>query len=219
MQHATGYLDTRSRHPVALIAAISLNLAAVGVMLAYNPQIIGADPPKETKFKDFRLPPKIVKPIELPKTRQTRPADPQPRADPQPQQPDITKTIIPTDPTPWPDFPQQPQIPTGETITKPDPVPVVVGAAIDPRYRDVLQPVYPVALERQEIEGKCTVRVQIGIDGRITAVELVRADNPAFFTATREQALRRWRFKPATRDGQPITSWVEKTIVFKMPGN
>lgn len=216
---ATGYLDTRSRHPVALIAAISINLAIVGGVLTYKTVITPRGPDGIPTIKLNPPPPIIVKPLEQPKTRQTKPADPQPRPVPVPTPPDISKTIIPTETTPWPENPPLPPMPTGgQEATKPLP-PVEITAKIDPRFASQLQPVYPPALERQEIEGKCTVRVQVGIDGRIIAVELVKADNPAFFTATREQALRRWRFKPATRDGQPIVSWVEKTIVFKMPGN
>lgn len=217
--HATGYLETRSRHPVALIAAISINLAIVGAVLTYKTVISPHDPGGIPTIKLNPPPPIIVKPSERPKTRQTTPADPQPRPIPDPTVPDISKPIVPTEAMPWPEPQPLPPGPTVETTIKPDPKPVEVIATIDPRYRDALQPVYPPALERQEIEGKCTVRVQVGTDGRIAAVELVRADNPAFFTATREQALRRWRFRPATRDGQPIVSWVEKTIVFKMPGN
>jgi protein TonB len=215
--HATGYLESRSRHPVALVAAVTLNLAAVGVMLAYNPQIVGITPPKETEFKKFPIPLKPEKPVERQKVRQPHPSDPQPRSDPQPPPPDTSKTIVTTGPTPWPDFPPPPPIPTGDPIAKPDPIPVLINASVDPRYAEALQPVYPPNLERQEIEGRATVRVQVGTDGRVMAVELIQADDPGFFAATRDQALRRWRFRPATRDGQPVVSWVTKTVVFKVP--
>ena len=212
--HATGYLETRSRHPVALIAAISINLAVVGGILTYK-TVISPREPEGIPLKNFPPPPPIiVKPVEQPKTRQTLPSDPQPRPIPQPVPPDVTKSIVPTEATPWPDSPPLPPIPAGgQETTRPLP-PVEISAAVDPRFASQLQPAYPAALERLEIEGKATVKVQVGIDGRVTAVELVRADDPGFFNATRDQALRRWRFKPATRDGQPIVSWVTKTVVF-----
>ncbi|MEP6785685.1 MAG: TonB family protein [Sphingomonadales bacterium] len=216
--HATGYLETRSRHPVALVAALSINLAAVGVMLAYNPEIIGKRP-DAIKLMKFPTPPMIVKPVERAKTDQPKTLDPLPRPRPVEFDPLVKTDPIDGQQTLWPEL--LPQSGAGtDPVVKPQPEPVVeTSAGVDPRFARDLQPPYPPALERMDIEGKVTVRVQIGTDGRVAAVELVRADDPAFFTTTRDQALRRWRFRPAMRDGQPITSWVTKTVVFTIHRN
>lgn len=214
---ATGYLDTRHRHPVALVAAISLNLAAVGVMLAYHPEVFDKRPDaiKLTKFAPEPPPP--PKPLERIKTQQPKAADPLPQPQPIPIDPIQRIEPIDTYQPAWPPMPQPPMPGNGTDTAPSAPAdPVIVTARIDDRYAQELQPPYPVGLERQEIEGKATVRVQVGTDGRVLAVELVSADDPGFFAATREQALKRWRFKPATRDGQPIVSWVTKTVVFKI---
>ena len=79
-----------------------------------------------------------------------------------------------------------------------------------------IQPDYPPALARQEIEGVVTVRVLIGTDGRVKDVQQVSASEPEFFEATRRQALRHWRFNPALRDGVPFESWRELTVRFKL---
>jgi len=42
------------------------------------------------------------------------------------------------------------------------------------------------------------------------------ATDAAFFEATRTQALRHWRFQPATRDGIPVESWRTMTVKFKL---
>ncbi len=60
------------------------------------------------------------------------------------------------------------------------------------------------------------MRVNIDETGRVTAVELVKATNRAFFEETREQALRFWRFKPATSDGTPIASQQVLTVQFDL---
>lgn len=60
------------------------------------------------------------------------------------------------------------------------------------------------------------MKVLVGIDGRVKAVELVSADDPGFAEATRRQALRHWRFRPATRDGVPVESWRTMTVRFRM---
>jgi periplasmic protein TonB len=95
--------------------------------------------------------------------------------------------------------------------------PVFKAASIHPNYRDVLQPEYPPGLIRQEIEGSVTLRVLVGTDGRVKAIEPVRFDDEDFLKVTRVQALRKWRFLPATRDGAPVESWREMTVRFQIP--
>ncbi|OHT17736.1 Gram-negative bacterial tonB protein [Sphingomonas haloaromaticamans] len=71
-------------------------------------------------------------------------------------------------------------------------------------------------MARQEIEGVVVVRVLIGADGRVKAVEQVSTTDPAFFEATKRQALRAWRFRPATRDGVAVESWRTMRVKFEM---
>jgi periplasmic protein TonB len=97
------------------------------------------------------------------------------------------------------------------------PTPVFISAKRDPRFASVFQPDYPPGMVREEIEGSVIVRVLIGTDGRIKAVETVQSDHQAFFDATRKQALSRWRFKPATKDGVAVESWQQLTVRFQIP--
>ena len=60
------------------------------------------------------------------------------------------------------------------------------------------------------------MRVLIGTDGRVKAVELVSSDSPGVFEETRRRALARWRFKPATRGGVAEESWKEMTVRFQI---
>ena len=211
--HAVGYLETRRRHPVSLGAAITLNLAVVGTMLAYNPEFILPPPGAIPTIEIKPLPP--VKPIEKVKTELPKRTATQPQPQPVPLDPIPLPSIDAFKPA-WPELPPQPPGDLGNTTAAEPlkPVPVETRPDIDPRFLRDLQPPYPPALERAEIEGIVTVRVQVGTDGRILAVELVRADDPAFFSATRDQALRRWRFEPALRDGVAVVSWVQKTVRF-----
>jgi protein TonB len=91
-----------------------------------------------------------------------------------------------------------------------------VQATIDPSATGRFQPDYPLSLIRAEIEGTATVRILIGTDGQVKQVVLVSATNPAFFDATRKQALRYWRFRPATTDGSPTESWRVMTVKFHL---
>jgi protein TonB len=50
----------------------------------------------------------------------------------------------------------------------------------------------------------------------VKAAESVSATSPAFFEATRRQALSKWRFKPATRGGVPQESWKTMSVRFEI---
>ena len=96
------------------------------------------------------------------------------------------------------------------------PPPVRRDAEIDPAYRGALQPPYPASMVRLNLDGEVRVRVTIGPDGRVTAVQLISATNPAFWAVTEHQALTRWRFRPATVDGRPVESSKVMNLHFQL---
>ena len=103
----------------------------------------------------------------------------------------------------------------GEEAVPLPPEPVRIAARIDPRSE--LQPPYPASEERAANEGSVKVRLLVGADGRVKAVEQLSATSDAFWRATEKQALRHWRFKPATVDGKPVESRLVLTVHFQLP--
>lgn len=79
-----------------------------------------------------------------------------------------------------------------------------------------LQPPYPASEQRAQREGVVRIRVTIGSDGRVTAVERLSATSDAFWLATQRQALSRWRFRPATLDGHPVEGSQVMTVQFRL---
>lgn len=98
-------------------------------------------------------------------------------------------------------------------LAKP-PLLIFKAALRDPRFAKDFQPEYPVGKLRLEIEGSVTVRVLVGTDGRVRQVQVIRATDSDFARATEKQALKTWRFKPATRDGTPVEDWQTLTVRF-----
>ncbi|MEO1046497.1 MAG: TonB family protein [Pseudomonadota bacterium] len=94
------------------------------------------------------------------------------------------------------------------------PLPVLVAPRRDPRYARFFQPSYPTQKLRAGIEGQVRINVLIGIDGRVKAVKQLAASDPAFWRTTERQAMRHWRFIPATRDGEPVEQWHTVTVQF-----
>lgn len=157
------------------------------------------------------------------------PPKPEPLPKPQPEQRTITKlrqqprepveqppiiiATVPSGPIFAPgdpvtiDQPPGTGIGSGGGVAIDPPAPVFTEASADPRYADQFQPLYPAEERRLGVEGLVKVRVLIGTDGRVKAIEPVSAASPGFLDATRRQALSKWRFRPATRDGVPIERW------------
>ena len=231
---ATSFLDQSTARPLSFGAVVLLHGAAIAaVLLIKGPEWVqAADPPLIVKEVELQPPPPPV-PTLLPDKAV-------------PQAPTISRLDVPPRviPTPVPNIPVaghqsvEPStaiigssavaasgIGTGTEISreiernipirdvKP---PVRVDAQFDPRFNGALQPPYPASEQRNEREGSVRVRVTIGPDGRVTAVEKVSATSDAFFQATQRQALGRWRFKPATVDGKPIQSSKVLSVQFRL---
>jgi protein TonB len=105
----------------------------------------------------------------------------------------------------------------GDIVLPPPPPPLIRrGAEFDPRYAGALQPPYPSTERRAEREGVVRVRVTIGADGRVKAIERLAATTDAFWRVTEQQAIRHWRFRPATLDGRPVEDSKELTLNFRL---
>jgi protein TonB len=122
-------------------------------------------------------------------------------------------TIDPTPLTPGPVIGINPD-PTPAVIPTPIAKPVMIDAFIDPRYQNLLQPPYPPEEQRAGNSGRVVLRVLVGADGRVKQVEKVSAASDAFFASAQRQALGKWRFKPATKDGVPIEQWKTMSLRF-----
>ena len=216
------YADRYERskpNPVSLTAAIGINAALVAALLLSAPEII-RDKIPITRIFDV---PDIIPPPEPPKPQPERKTELKRDVKVDTPIPEAPIPLPPTNPAqgttdPQPPIPADPGPPSGGTVTvdPPKPAPVMVGA--EPVRGVVFQPEYPPTERRSGAEGAVTVRVLVGADGRVKAVELVKTASDAFFEATRRYALSRWRFKPATRDGIPYESWRTMTVRFVLEG-
>lgn len=223
---APGRYDPGAGHrPLAAIIAVA---APAALMLA-------------VALSPFKLPP----PVEPAKRTTIETIDyiPPPKPDAPPRDPVDAKPQVPPRPLPpLPDTPERPADTTepvdlgptgptegsgsgtgtgsgsgGETIAVESvPAPPLIAAQLDPRYAGSFQPDYPAYEQRNAVEGVVKVRVRVGTDGRVKAVELVSATSPGFFAETRRRALAKWRFVPAKRGDATEESWVLMTVRFKL---
>lgn len=214
------YAETRPRpSPVSMGAAIAVNaLFIAGVILA-APHITGHVPDGPLVISTYAAPPPPTDPVTIKKPATERQsANSQSVKSPDVIDPTIETTNNLTG-TNTIDPPLTGPIgPVGEIIVDPPVTRTLFeDATINPRFRNALQPDYPPGLIRQDVEGTVTVRVLIGIDGRVKAVEPIRFDHPLLLRVTEQHALRKWRFLPATRDGAAVESWREMSVRFEIP--
>ncbi|ODP38978.1 energy transducer TonB [Sphingomonas turrisvirgatae] len=220
--YANRYDGSRASRPLSAGAALLVNGALMMGLVLAVPTIVSG--PDETTLWTTNVPitspppPQKDEPVAMKKAA-TPTTPPLKQSDP------IVKTL-PSGPTlesvrdpviPGFDPPVGPSGAGGIVIDPPaPPQPVLASAEIDPRYADSFQPDYPGSELRRQQEGLVKVRVLIGIDGRIKAVEQLSSPTPGFFEATRRHAFGKWRFKPATRDGVPVESWKVMTVRFQI---
>jgi protein TonB len=76
---------------------------------------------------------------------------------------------------------------------------------------------YPDASRRAGEEGVTGVRVTVGTDGRVSACSVTRSSG---FSRLDERACqiaqRRWRFKPATENGQPVEATISRNYRWQL---
>lgn len=209
-----GFFEPKRLSPTGLTVVIALHAAGLAALvLAKAPSYVK---PVYGETSVFDVPPiKEPPPEKKPEVRQKQePKDNVPFArDPVIDRPvdigiatreDVIPILPPSDPV------------FEKIVDPPVPDPVRVEAQFDQRFADQLRPPYPLSAQRDGIEGVVTMRLLIGPDGRVKAAEKIAATNDAFFQAAQRQALRMWRFKPATVDGKPIESRKQMTLRFEL---
>lgn len=203
----------------SLAVAVAINAGVIGALMFSAPVIEAIKQRTSLRIENIPLdpPPPETIPPQPPRAAEERPTVPSERP--------MTSTSLMPDTSgdyvipslPLPPLPPLPSLPTGEMMRADPPAPpVLVDARVDPRYARQLQPEYPAGERRAEREGNVTMRVTIGRDGRVVAAECVTATSEDFCRATRQHAMAKWRFQPATRDGVATEIVKEMTVRFEL---
>ncbi len=212
-----GFHDRQRLSPTGLVLVVSMHAAALTALaLVKAPEYFHPD--SRTRIFDVPLP---VDPD---------PTPPEPERQVEPRRAEHRSVLDRFDTVARPsedrgvaEIPIPPLPPGGEVgeqqlpERRVEPIPPVrVEAQFDPRYADDLQPPYPPSEQRLERDGIVRVRLTIGSDGRVKAIERLSATSDAFWRSTQRHALARWRFRPATLDGSPVESSKVMNVYFRI---
>lgn len=90
------------------------------------------------------------------------------------------------------------------------------ATAADAALPSLAPPRYPKAAADQQLGGQVILRVDVRADGSVSDV-VVESSTPAgVFDAVSVEAARKWRFRPAFKQGKPVTSRVRVPVTFEM---
>lgn len=95
---------------------------------------------------------------------------------------------------------------------------VVSEELVDDPPRAILNPPprYPASAQSNGVEGRVAMRVLVDRQGQVVQVVVTESVPSGVFDRAAVNAMRRWRFTPATFKGQSVQVWVRKTLTFRL---
>jgi protein TonB len=76
-------------------------------------------------------------------------------------------------------------------------------------------PAYPRALHKAKIEGQVTLVFVLNEEGRVEDPRVENSTRPEFEVPALE-AIRKWRFKPGMKEGQPVRTFIRIPMKFQI---
>ncbi|HEX7858829.1 MAG TPA: TonB family protein [Verrucomicrobiae bacterium] len=76
-------------------------------------------------------------------------------------------------------------------------------------------PTYPAELRKAKVEGVVTVLFVLNEEGRVESPKVETSTRPEFEKPALE-AIRKWRFRPGEKDGQPVRTFIRIPMRFRV---
>src|SRR5690348_16931117 len=112
---------------------------------------------------------------------------------------------------------QQPQAAPVEA-PKPTPPPQPVGETRAAQVVTPAAPEYPLEAARNRTSGYATVEFTVNPDGSVSNAHVIASRPARVFNSAAIQAVSRSKFTPALKDGQPVSSTLQRRIDFNLGG-
>ena len=77
-------------------------------------------------------------------------------------------------------------------------------------------PEYPELARRRSEQGRVVLRVEVSMDGRPLEISVARSSGFGILDSAAENAVREWRFVPATEGGRPVPATAEVPVQFRL---
>lgn len=188
---------------LGMAGAITLNIAALLLLLVPVAAPIQMAQPEAPVYTVPLDPPKPPPPPPIEEVQHPKPhiAAPQPELRPQPVT--VPPPPVLTDVATEMSLPPPTNI--GTEVAKIDVPPVGPLASERLQYADAPAPSYPREALMAGAEGTVLLKVLVDVDGTPLSVDIEHSSgNRRLDDAAKRQVLRKWKFRPAIRDGQAI---------------
>ena len=92
-----------------------------------------------------------------------------------------------------------------------------LGSATEPaQVREMSAPIYPSEAFAQGKKGKVMLEIDVGVDGKPTAVTVVEAEPAGVFEANTVASAWKWQFKPSMDNGRAVAGKVRVPVWFDL---
>jgi protein TonB len=193
------YGETRKLSLPALVLAVAIPALAVAGLLQTGNELPARKAQPRLVVVDLSPPP------------------PPPPAKAPPPQPVALKAPVPLlrlpDPTPQP-LPAVQPVPVAIPVTLPAPPPAVPARAAPPssvkaddlgtRMISAVPPRYPTESRRSHEQGTVVLGLTLDLNGRVADISIVHSSGYRRLDEAALRAVRKWRWAPTLRDGQPV---------------
>jgi len=205
--------DRKLKRAIVIAVVLHAILLAVPILSTGDKAIKPPEKPKVYVVQQVRFrppPPKQQEELLKPRTKKV------PIPDPTPDEPEPIRVVeeveqrldIPVDDTVF-------GIPEGPPAVEPD-GPILVGGDVKPPERVFApQPAYTEIARRARIQGVVIVQAIIDKAGNVTNVKVLKG-LPMGLEEAAVDAMKQWKFKPATLNGRPVTVYYNLTVNFKL---
>jgi len=78
------------------------------------------------------------------------------------------------------------------------------------------EPLYPYRARSRGIEGSVKVRFVVTASGKVKNIRILQSRPEGIFEEPVKDAVSKWEFQPATRNGKPIAATVTTTVTFAL---
>lgn len=93
--------------------------------------------------------------------------------------------------------------------------PMAVGGDVkQAKLISSVPPEYPAMARAEHVSGGVAIDALIDADGRVTTMKVV--SGPALLQEAAKEALKQWKYQPATLDGKPVPMHLTVTIQFRL---
>jgi protein TonB len=86
-----------------------------------------------------------------------------------------------------------------------------------PEVVSQVPPAYPAELRKARVEGSVLLVFVVAEDGSVVDPRVESASRPEFEKPALD-ALKRWRFRPGTKDGEPVRTYMRLPMRFRVGG-